>query len=43
MSDQPIRLTRRGELVMGALSAVVALVILPAAAALLAALLTVAP
>lgn len=41
--SEPIRLTRRGELVMGALSAVVALIILPAAATLLIALLAVAP
>ncbi|WP_256472347.1 hypothetical protein [Pseudarthrobacter cellobiosi] len=31
MSRQPIRLTRRGELVFGALGAILALVITPAA------------
>lgn len=31
MTRQPIRLTRRGELVFGTLSAVVALIITPAA------------
>jgi hypothetical protein len=41
--SQPIRLTRRGELVFGVLSGVLALVVLPAMATLFIALLMVAP
>ncbi|GGH93934.1 hypothetical protein ACFFGR_09480 [Arthrobacter liuii] len=43
MSQQPIRLTKRGELVMGILSAITALILLPAAATAFVALLMVAP
>ena len=41
--SQPIRLTRRGELVFGALSAVLALVVLPLSVTALIALMMVAP
>jgi|GEM_PF-5053222 len=41
--SQPIRLTRRGELVFGILSAVLALVVLPVTATAFFALLMVTP
>jgi hypothetical protein len=41
--SQPIHLTRRGELVFGVLSGILALIILPAAATVFFALLMVAP
>lgn len=43
MTDQRIHLTRRGELVMGALSAILALVIFPLSVTAAIALLMVAP
>lgn len=43
MTQQPIRLTKRGETVMGILSAITALILLPLAATAFFALLMVAP